>query len=106
MYKCSDTEYKIVLLSDIIFGEKIIDMVDTYGIIIQQELINNFYDDGTFNLNKKRLENIFSGWDIGLPAIIVKKNLVGKYEVINGRHRLCACIILGSNSIPVKLISE
>lgn len=98
-FVCDQKEYTPIPLSDLMFDERVADMIEKCGKVFPVSLINNIYDAGTFHLDQHRLTHILDGYDIGLPPISVKKTLGGKYEVLNGRHRVCATIIKGGSTV-------
>jgi hypothetical protein len=99
-YKCDTKEYTELLVSDLLFDEKVADMVEKNGYTFPPKLFNCLYDQNTFHLDQKRLDSVMAGWEIGLPPVSVKENM-GKYQVLNGRHRVAAAIMKGVDSIPV-----
>lgn len=94
-------EYMSVPIEKLLFSERVVDMVEANGGTFPKCLFNNIQDDGTFNLNQKRLDRIMSGYETGLPPIKVQKALGGFLTVLNGRHRVCATILKGGVKVPV-----
>ena len=105
-FKCNDKEYNYttVPLSDLLFSERVADMVEECKGTFPDSLFGNIFDDGLFKLNKKRLDSVMNGYNTGeLPPISVMQTLGGKYKVLNGRHRVCATILMDGDTIPVKI---
>jgi hypothetical protein len=99
-YKCNTKEYSVIQFSDLKFDEKIADMLESMGKVFPETLLGNIYDAGTFKLDKERLDSVFKGYETGLPPITVKKNMYGKYTLVNGRHRVCAALYNNHLSAP------
>ena len=100
-------EPNMLPLADLIIDERIAEMIEQNNLVFPQELNNNLYDQGTVSLNQLRLNNILEGYKNGLPPIEVKYNSFnGKYEVLNGRHRLCAAIMHNSKYIYSLLVTN
>ena len=93
-------KYRLIPLSEIKFSERVADMIDDNGGTFPDNLLNNIYYDGSFKLDQGRLDSIMGGYYQGLPPISVKKELGGKYLLLNGRHRVCATIIRDHLFIP------
>lgn len=92
-------------VKDLIIDERVADSVEARGGNIDK-YINNFEAMGSFPLSDERLDSIIRAVREGvkLPPIDVKK--VGrKYLVINGRHRIAVCILLGCDEISAKIIN-
>lgn len=100
-YTCDTKEYTETPLTSLLFDEKIADMVEKNGGTFPPKLFNCLYAAETFHLDQKRLERIMTGWETGLPPVSVKEQIGGKYQVLNGRHRLAATILNGVDTIPV-----
>ena len=92
-------EYMTIYLTDLFFDENVADMVEYQDCKFPTTLLNNIYSTGAFKLNQQRLDSLLSIYKTGLPPISVKKEFGEKYTVINGRHRICATIINGDNTI-------
>ena len=100
-FTCDQKEYMSVSLSNLKFDEKVADMVKAQGAEFPVHLLNNIYVVDTFKLNQTRLDRIIHGYTSGLPPIVVKKELGGdKYILLNGRHRVCATLLIGGSTIP------
>jgi hypothetical protein len=99
-YNCDTKEYTDLLVSDLLFDEKVADMVEKNGCTFPHKLLNCLYAQDTFHLDQKRLDSVMDGWKTGLPPVSVRKNM-GKYQVLNGRHRVAVTIMKGVDSIPV-----
>ena len=106
-YKRNKKEYSFISiqLSDLCFDERVADMVEEYGAEFPSSLLNNIFSANTFKLDPKRLVSVMDGYDTGLPPIAVKKVIGGKYQVLNGRHRVCATIIKNGDTVPVTLFA-
>jgi hypothetical protein len=100
-YICNTKEYTNVLISNLLFDEKIADMVEKNGGTFSPRLFKCLYGSGTFHLEQKRLDRVISGWKTGLPPVSVKKHTHGRFQVINGRHRVCATILNGADTVPI-----
>lgn len=103
VFTCDQKEYTEIRLVDIHFDECIADMVEERKCKFPDNMLNNIYHAGTFKLDGDRLDRILSGYSIGLPPIQVKKE-IGKYYVVNGRHRVCATIIKGGDTVACKIV--
>ena len=103
-FKCESTEYTALPIDQLIFSERVADMVEANGHKFPDKFLNNIEDDGTFKLNQKRLNSIMVGYNLGLPPVQVKEILGGKCIVLNGRHRVCATILNGGTIIPVNFV--
>ena len=104
-YNCDKKEYTEMLVSDLIFDEKVADMVEKNGCSFPHKLLSCLCYQETFPLDQKRLDSVMTGWKIGLPPVSVKY-IMGRYHVLNGRHRLAATIVKGVDTIPVSIEIE
>lgn len=111
-------------LEELIIDERIAEMIEKNNQVFPPELNNNLYDYGTVPLNQVRLDNILKGYKsstsstsstssasfsglVPLPPIEIKYNSFnGKYEVLNGRHRICASIMLKNKIIYCLIIKN
>lgn len=100
-FKSSDSEYTSVPITKLYFDNKVVDMVKINGGIFPEILIGNILTLNTFKLNQERLNSVFSVYETGLPPITVQKTNDGRIIVMNGRHRVCATILKGCESVPV-----
>ena len=82
-FKCSSQEYTLIPLSNLIFDERVADMVETNGMEFPETLLNNINAMDTFALVKKRLVRILCGYKTGLPPIKVKKQPGGILHSFN-----------------------
>ena len=103
-YTSNTNNYIELKLSDIIFDEKIADMIERLGNEFPKYLYNNLIDMNTFSLSYDRFNRVLTGYKEGLPPVRVKKILGDKYMLIDGRHRMAAVIVFGGDSIPCKII--
>jgi hypothetical protein len=100
-YKCCKTkEYIDVLVSELLFDEKIADIIEKNGYNFPYKLFDCLYEQDTFPLDQIRLDSIINGWEKGLPPVSVKKNNMGRYQLLNGRHRVAVTIMKSVDSIP------
>ena len=101
---CDQNEYTVVALKELLFDEYVADMVDAqYGKSFPDDLLPNIYSTDTFKLDQVRLNRILGGYTIGIPPIDVIRQLGGKYQVVNGRHRVCATILKGGTTIACRI---
>jgi len=103
-FHCNSKEYVKIQLKQLYFDEKVADMVETNNHIFPSSLMNNIYATDSFGLDQKRLESVLLGYSKGLPPIEIQKVLGGKYNVMNGRHRVCATIINKGNYVPCRIV--
>lgn len=102
-YTCDQKEYTLIRLTDLRFDERIADMIDERKGVFPDNLLGNLYSTGAFKLNGDRLDSVLKGYSTGLPPIQVKKEL-GKYCVLNGRHRVCATVLMRGDAIPCEIV--
>jgi hypothetical protein len=93
-------------LEDLIIDERIAEMMEQNKKTFPTYLNKNLYDRGTVLLTSNRLERILEGYKTGLPPIEVKPTLGGRYDVLNGRHRVCATIMNGDKYIYAFIITD
>lgn len=93
-------------MSQLLFDEKVADMVEKNGNNFPTELINNLFAKESFHLEQDRLNSIMSGYKIGLPPISVLPGIGNKYIVQNGRHRVAATILNGDTKVPSVIVDE
>ena len=105
-FKTNEEEYIVISLKDLLFDERVADMVEHNKALFPSHLENNIFATDSFPLNKERLDRIISGYDKSLPPIKVTKGVGNKYIVQNGRHRVCATIMRGDDSIPCTIVTE
>ena len=103
-FNCNETDYITISIDNLLFDERIADMVEQNGMIFPDSLLSNIYDAGTFHLNQERLIRVLSGYNENLPAVKVSKTLNNKYKVIDGRHRVCAAIMKGDLHVPCVVV--
>jgi hypothetical protein len=101
-----DNTSKLLSLKNLIIDEHIADIVESNGKFFPDELFNNLSCENTFKLNQTRLDSILLGYYTGLPAISVKLELNGKFQVINGRHRVAATIIMNCDKIFANILKK
>ena len=92
----------------LLFDEKIADMVEANGKEFPSNMVKCLYATDTFPLDQERLDNILEGWKDGeqFPPISVKKQTLDRYQVLNGRHRVCAAILKGDNYLSTIEINK
>lgn len=90
-----------ILLSKLFFDEKIANMVEKHGQIFPDELLPCLCEQPTFELCDNKLDNV----DENLPITVVR-SFADKYEVKNGRHRICSAILKNKKVISVKILSQ
>jgi len=105
-YTSNTDDYIDLKLSDIIFDEKVCDMVESLETKLPTYLYNNLVDMNTFSLSDDRFDSVLRGYKEGLPPVRVQKILGGKYMLIDGRHRMAAVIVLEGDSIPCKIVDN
>ncbi len=104
-FKCDQKEYTSIALGNLRFDEHVADMVEDQGGEFPQDLLNSIYSAGTFKLDQTRLDRVMNGYETGLPPISVKKGM-GRYILLNGRHRIVATILNGGTTIPAIISNE
>jgi hypothetical protein len=113
-------EESIIPLKNIILSPRIVEAVKTYKPDFNEEEYT-IISDGTFGLNKDRLESILNAMknEIPLPPVDIRvyspekkawrpkgqpeKIIPAFYTVTNGRHRTAGALILGASHIRGKV---
>ncbi len=90
-----------LLISNLFFDEKIANMVEKRGQVFPTELLHCLHEQPTFELSESKLDNVNGN----LPISVVK-SFANKYEVKNGRHRICSAILKNKKDISVKILSQ
>lgn len=105
-FECTHKEYLSLSLSELLIDEAIVDMVEANGFVFPDKLMKNVFE-GTYKLDQTRLGSVMKGYNIGIPPILVKKALNGKFTVVNGRHRITATILNRCDIVPsIEIIIE
>ena len=95
-----------VLIKNLYFDEKIADMIEKKGFIFPPSLINCLVSLDTFPLDESKLTNILNNVNNLDAPISVVKSICNKYQVINGRHRICARILEQLDYIDINYQQE
>lgn len=91
-----------ISLNDIDMEDHIANMVEKNGGDMSPYR-KNVYAAVSFSLDQDRLDSCMNGLKgNGVPPISVARLLGGRYEVMNGRHRIAAAILLGRTTIEAK----
>lgn len=102
----NNQKYVNLALTQLIFDEKVADMVKKNGKDFPPELLNNLFESDSFHLDQDRLNNLLTGYNTGLPAISVSPGMGNKYIVYNGRHRVTATILNRDKKIPCVIVNN
>ena len=102
----NNQKYVNLTLTQLIFDEKVADMVEKNGKDFSPELLNNLFTSDSFHLNQDRLNNVLTGYYTGLPPISVSPGMGNKYIVRNGRHRITATILNGDMKVPSVIVNN
>ena len=99
-------EYVNLKLAQLLFDEKVADMVEKNGKDFPSELLNNLFVNESFHLEQDRLNSVLAVYKTGLPPISVSPGMGNKYIVQNGRHRVAATILNGEEKVPTVIVDE
>ena len=99
-YKCNEQGYSTIYLKHLIFDEKVADLVEAQRCKFPTELMDCLLDMPPVEMTHKQLSSIQKVYQVGLPAITVKENWTGTYNVTDGRHRIAAIILAGGDRAP------
>ena len=91
-------------ISNLLFDEKVENMVEENGCLFPTKLLNNIIESNTFKLNQDKLQNVLNKNNI--KPIYVIKGLGEKYIVMNGRHRVCASIMNKCDTIECFIVEN
>lgn len=105
-FKADRQEYTNMMLTELLFDERVADMVEANGGEFPPSLFNNLFAIESYPLEQERLDRVMAGYDTGLPPIRVEKGMGGKYIVQNGRHRITATILRGDEIVPSRIVVE
>lgn len=105
-FKPNTQEYISMMLRQLLFDERVADMVEKNGGKFPPSLMNNLFATESYPLDQERLDRVMSGYDSGLPPISVEKGMGEKYVVQNGRHRVAATILRGDEIIPSMIVNK
>lgn len=99
-YKDESTGSVEMHITDLMFDERIADMIEKRNGCFPVALLRNLYSSGAFKLNDERLDRILEGYDSGaeIPPINIKKGF-DTYTVVNGSHRICAALLKDRTTI-------
>jgi hypothetical protein len=91
----------IMSISNLLFDEKVADMVEKNGYKFPDNLLKCIYTQNTFPLDQCRIDSILEAWEdeYELPPISVIRQSVNRFIVLNGRHRLAVAIMNGAEYI-------
>jgi len=103
-FKSNSETYTNICISDLLFDEKVADMVEKHTATFPTKYFNNLCHMDTFPLTRSRLESVMKGYNDGLPPISVISTIGDKYVVHNGRHRVTATILNNHITIPCNII--
>jgi hypothetical protein len=103
---------KQIDIRDLVFDERIADFIENRGKIFPPDLLNSIEERPTFKMSEHKLDNIFELWNEeeqtfeNLPPITVEHLWGNKYNVLNGRHRLCAHIMSAKKTINATVMRK
>lgn len=105
-FKPDTQEYISMRLRQLLFDEKVADMVEKNGGEFPPSLFNNLFATESYPLDQERFDRVLAGYDTGLPPITVEKGMGDKYIVQNGRHRVAATILRGDDIVPCMITKK
>jgi len=105
-FKPDTQEYINMMLRQLLFDERVADMVEENGGEFPPSLLNNLFATESYPLDQERLDRVMAGYDTGLYPISVEKGMGDKYIVQNGRHRVAATILRGDEIVPVMIVKK
>ena len=94
---------KEINISNLIFDEKVADMIEKNNCSFPASYLNNLCELNTFKLDQNKLNSILKSEKILYPIFVIK-GLGDKYIVMNGRHRVCASIMNNHQTIECLII--
>lgn len=92
----------LIHIKNLVFDEKIADIVEKNMGYFPENLLNCLVSKDTFKLDQKRLDNILI--ISKLPPVTVIKIWGNRYDVINGRHRMCSFIMKNQMYIECNIV--
>ena len=98
----SQTEQKLIPINRIIFTKALIDAIKSRGGKVPKVLMSKEF---TTPLNRMDTVLNLISEGVVLPPIVVRKiGATEYYELIDGRHRVAASVLLGKAEVPATIV--
>lgn len=103
-YKCFTPSKISIELKDLLFDERVADLLESFGTEFPSSLENNLFDDSKHSMDYPYLSSILDRYDDGsLTAVKVEKVWGDRYKVVKGKYKVCASILKGATSVPCRI---